>query len=262
VTSLARDDAAVGATTGRYLYAIIDSEGGEGVQPLGLKGLEGNEVYKVVAGPVAAVVSDVPARKIRPERRKLAAHHEVLKGLMHGHTVLPMAFGLIADNLDAVRRILRLNTDTITDRLDRVRGRVEMGVRVAWEVPNIFEFAIGQHPRLRELRDYIFRGGRQPSQDEMIEIGRQFDRCITGDREDCLERVVAVVSDHCVETVSNKPRDECEVMNLACLVDRDCVTEFEHAVYEAARQFDEHYAFDINGPWPAHNFADVALHTS
>ena len=36
-------------------------------------------------------------------------------------------------------------------------------------------------------------------------------------------------------------------MNLACLVERDRVKEFEAAVIEAARGFDNHFAFDFNG---------------
>lgn len=262
MTSLAREGAAVDAAAGRYLYAIIDVENGADGHALALSGLDEAGVYTVAAGPVAAVVSDLPARKVRPERRKLAAHHEVLRRLMDEHAVLPMAFGLVADSTDAVRKILRLNADVFAAQLERVRGRIEMGVRVSWDVPNIFEFALARHPRLGELRDHMFRGGRQPSHDERIELGRQFDRLITADREEAAERVLAVVADHCVEFVNNKPRDEREVMNLAALVDRDTLSDFEHAVYEAARQFDEHYAFDINGPWPPHNFADVALRTS
>jgi hypothetical protein len=260
VTSLAQNDASVSAAAGRYLYAIIDS--GDDARPLGLAGLDGAEVYAVAAGAVAAIVSDLPLKKIRPERRKLAAHHEVLKRLMQDHAVLPMAFGLVADGVDAVQRVLRINRDTIAEQLARVRGRVEMGVRVAWDVPNIFEFALTAYPRLKDLRDLMFRGGRKPSHDEMIEIGRQFDRLITAEREESVEKVLDVIGDRCVEAVSNKPRDDHEVMNLACLVDRYGVAEFEQAIYEAARQFDEHYAFDINGPWPPHNFADLALRTS
>ena len=262
MTSLAQNGAQVSAAAGRYLYAIIDTDDGDNARPLGLAGLDGAEVYTVAAGAVAAVVSDLPLKKIRPERRKLAAHHEVLKRLMEDHAVLPMAFGLVADGVDAVQRVLRINHDTIAEQLARVRGRVEMGVRVSWDVPNIFEFALLAYPRLSELRDHMFRGGRQPTHDEMIEIGRQFDRLITAEREESVEKVLDVIGNRCIEAVSNKPRDDREVMNLACLVERSGVADFELAVYEAARQFDEHYAFDINGPWPPHNFADLALRTS
>ncbi len=58
-------------------------------------------------GKVSAVVSDVPNRKIRPERRNLAAHHAVLRTLMADTTPLPMAFGIIAESAGAIRKPCR-----------------------------------------------------------------------------------------------------------------------------------------------------------
>ena len=43
-------------------------------------------------------------------------------------------------------------------------------------------------------------------------------------------------------------------MSLACLVRRDAFAAFEQAVFEAAKLFDNRYAFDYNGPWPPYNF--------
>ena len=51
-------------------------------------------------------------------------------------------------------------------------------------------------------------------------------------------------------------------MNLACLVERDQLPHFEQAVLDVARRFDNNFAFDINGPWPAHNFVEISLQMS
>lgn len=137
-----------------------------------------------------------------------------------------------------------------------------MGLRVKWDVANIFEYAVSVHPELAELRDRVFRGGREPSQEEKIEVGRTFDRLINTDREAHIERVEHVLGSRVVEILSNKPRDDREVMNLACLIDRNRRREFEHAIVEAAGAFDNNYAFDFNGPWPPHNFVEIELRMS
>ena len=67
------------------------------------------------------------------------------------------------------------------------------------------------------------------------------------------------LGDHCVEFKGNKPRNECEVMSLACLIRREAQKDFEQGVFETARQFDNHYAFDFNGPWPPHSFVEIDL---
>ena len=241
----------------QYLYAIITpaSNGWD----FGAIGLDGGAVSSITNGGVSAVVSGVP-EKIRPERRQLAAHQEVLKHLMaETNAILPVAFGVVADGPEAIRRILSRNQKPILEQLRRVAGRMEMGLRVSWDVPNIFEYFVHTHPELRVARDHFFGGHREPTQEDKIEIGRLFDRLLEEDREAHTERVVEILTPSCVEITRLKLRTEREAVNLACLVGRDGQERFEAAVFEAAKLFDDSYAFDYNGPWAPHNFVDVKL---
>ena len=242
--------------SGRYLYAITDAV----EHPVrGDIGIDGAAVYAVSQGPVAAVVSDITEKRIRPERKNLAAHNAVVKRLMEETTVLPVAFGTIATSPKAVRNILKENSDAFVEQLDRVRGKVEMGLRVAWDVPNIFEYMVNRHPELAALRDSVLGKQRGPSQEDKIELGRLFDRLLTQERERHTEAVVEVLAPHCVDIEQNQPREEREVMHLACLVDRDAQKGFEDGVFEAAKLFDNNFAFDFNGPWAPHNFVEVTV---
>lgn len=241
---------------GCYLYAVIDLEKNlDGHQT----GIDEGEVYTIQEGKLAAVVSNLMVEKIRPERRRLAAHHEVLKNLMAEHTVLPMAFGLVAESPNAIRKILSNNREALTEQLGRVANKVEMGLRVAWDVPDIFEYFVNTHAELQLLRNQVFRTGREPSQADKIELGRLFDRSLTNERQMHSEKVMDILRPYCFEIKENKPRDEREVMNLACLVGKANQQEFEQGIFEAANLFDNHFSFNFNGPWPPHNFVDVAL---
>ncbi len=247
---------------GCYLYAVIDAVIDDTTDREWARlGIDGCLVYTISNGPVAAVVSDLPNGKIRPERRRLAAHHDVLKRLMAKHTVLPMAFGLIADGPAAIRRILSVNRTGFAEQFRRVAGKVEMGLRVQWDVPNIFEYFVNTHSELRLFRDRLFRDGREPGPEEKIELGRLFDRTLASARLVQSEQVMNVLRRCCDEIKENPPRNEREVMNLACLIGRDAQKEFEQGVFEAAALFDNHYSFDFNGPWPPHNFVEVTLQT-
>jgi hypothetical protein len=248
----------VSQKTGCYLYAII---AGTDSGQLDIRGIDGGQVYAISDGRLAAVVSDVPNEKLRPERRRLAAHHETLKRLLARGTLLPMAFGIIADGTEAIERILTLNREAFAEQLGRLDGTMEMGLRVCWDVPNIFDYFVTTHAESRFLRDQLFRGGREPTQEDRIELGRFFDRILAWEREEQAAKVLHALSDHCIECKENKPRNENEVMNLACLIRREAQKDFERGVFEAANQFDNHYAFDFNGPWPPHNFVDIDLRT-
>lgn len=242
---------------GHYLYAIADAI--EHQPAYGKIGINGAEVYVITQGSIAAVVSDITEKRIRPERKNLAAHNVVIKRLMEDATVLPVAFGTIAASRKALLHILKQNGVTFAEQLDRVRGKVELGLRVVLDVPNIFEYMVNRHPDLADLRDAVIGKQHGPSQNDKIEMGRLFDHLLTQDRELHAENVIEVLGSHCVDIKQNPSREEKEVMHLACLVARDAQKAFEDGVFEAANRFDNNFAFDFNGPWAPHHFVSIEL---
>lgn len=240
--------------TGKYLYAVVPAKADH---VYGFSGINGSKVYAISNGQVAAVVSDVKNERIRPERRHLAAQQEVLKGLMAGEAVLPMTFGIIADGPKRVQRFLARNQEAFFKQLQHVAGMVEMGLRVSWDIPNIFEYFVNTHQELKLARDRLLDPSRNPSQEDKIEIGRLFDRLLNADRESHTRQVKQILSPYCREIKSNKCIQENRVMNLACLVARGDQAKFEDGVFEAARLFDNNFTFDYNGPWAAHNFVEL-----
>lgn len=245
------------AACGRnYLYAIV--AGGEPRTYASL-GIDGKDVYTIIEGRVAAVVSGLSGAKIRPQRANLAAHQSVLKRLLADTTPLPMAFGTIAASPEAIRKILVRNQRTFLEQFQLVAGKVEMGLRVAWDVPNIFEYFVNTHAELRLARDRLMSSRHEFTQEEKIELGRTFDHFLNEDRENHTQKVQRALSPVCVEFKANVCRNEHEVMNVACLVRRDAQQEFSTGVFEAAKLFDNNFSFDYSGPWAPHNFVEVEL---
>ena len=245
------------ASPSQYLYAVIECDQDRDFE---WTGIDDAAVRALSDGRIAAVVSDAPKAKLRPERRRLAAHHESLKRLRKEFVVLPVAFGLVAESAAAARSILARNREAFLAQIRRVAGKVEMGLRASWDVPNIFEYFVETQPELRSLRDQMFQG-RQPTKDEMIELGRTFDRLLGEERAACTQTVTQVLRARSFEIKENKPRNEQEIMNLAFLIGEGAQQEFEDGVVEAARRFDNHFSFDFNGPWLPHNFVDMNLET-
>ena len=245
--------------TGRYVYALISVAA---AQPqYDSIGIDGAAVYSIAVGQVAAVVSDVANRTIRPERRHLAAHQQVLRRLFEQTTPLPATFGTIADGCEGIHTILSRNQATFLRQLQRLADTVEMGLKVLWDVPNIFAYFVNTDTELKALRDRFFHGGRDPSVEEKLELGRVFERLLRERRALHTEEVVQVLRTRCLEIKENDPRTEREVMDLACLVERRAQRTFEEGVFEAAKSFDSSYAFDFSGPWPPHSFTELDLET-
>ena len=249
-------DIAKTPTPQRYLYAMIDAQhkgSWEGI------GINGALVTSIVEGSIGAVVSGTAAKRVRPERANLAAHNTVTKMLMQGSTVLPVAFGTIADSYQAVQKLLTRNNAILVEELDMVRGKVEMGLRVRFNVPNIYEFIVNAHGNLRVARDKAYGSLRQPERGAKIELGGQFDHFLAQERDLHLFTVMSILAPLCVNIKRNPLRNNMEVMNLACLIKREDIEVLESAVLEAANKFDNDFSFDFTGPWAPHNFVRIDL---
>jgi hypothetical protein len=249
-TSLAQNDC-------MYLYAVIE---GTASQQYGKLGINDENVYAISSSTISAIVSAVPAnKKIRPERRNLKMHKEILQRLMQDTTPLPMAFGIIAEDHKAVEDILLNNQEILLKQLARVKNKMEMGLRVTLNVPNVFEYYVNTHSELRAVRDRCFGTNREPSPESKIELGRMFDAMLNEDRETFTEQIEDAMAPYCVEIKQKKCRNESEIANLIFLIGRDKESEFEKGILKAAAQFDDNFSFDYNGPWAPHNFVEVNL---
>jgi hypothetical protein len=246
---------------GIYVYAVVS---GDSTSDYGPIGLDSAPVYRLGERELAAIVSRISCARVRPERRNITAHNAVLRRAITGpqgrgeDAVLPMAFGLIADDDRAVHALLEKNRPALLAQLARVAGKVELGLRVVWDVPNVFEYFVNRRPELRDARDAI-GDIRQARHSDMLTLGQLFERGLNDERQRHFERVAEVLSRRGLEIKQNPPRSEREVMNLACLVPRELQMEFEGIVNEAACEFDNHFTFDISGPWAAHNFVELKL---
>ncbi len=248
---------AAAPNAGKYIYAIVGARGG---QNFDFVGINGRPVETIGRNGVASVVSDLAVERIRPERRHLAAHRAVLSRLIEREDgVLPMRFGAIASGPAEITRLLARNRELFARQLRRVAGKMEMGLRVVWDVPNIFQYFLSIHPELREIRDRLFGGSAGPSQGERIELGRTIERLLNEERLAHTGAVEKVLAPCCAEIRRNPARHEKDIMNLACLVVKERRGDFENGVLEAAQGFDNNFTFDYNGPWAPHAFAEINL---
>lgn len=251
--------------TGLYIYGLIRTEED---RDFGCTGLEHDgrpgRVFTVRAGSVAAVVSELPVReKILPLRKNLGPHHGVIREVMKSTTLIPMTFGHVARSADEVARILRRSRDDIRAELDRVDGKVEMGLKVSWDVDNIFEYFVAADEELAAFRDQLFGRSHAPSKNEMIELGRLFEERLDKAREEQTDRVVdAFRSCRFSEVAVSPPKTEKNIMDIAFLVERERMKDFEECVNQVAGTFPAQYLFDYGGPWAPFNFTELDLRSA
>ncbi len=241
----------------RYIYAVLDADFG---LPSGLpNGLSDAGLEFVVEGQVAAVISPVKGKKLRPRRAHLAAHHGVISALMSHCTVLPMSFGIVSDDAAEVTAFLRDHQELLLKQLDVVRGKVEIGLRVKVDTEDIFGWVVERSGELQATRDRYFAGGREPSREEKIELGRQFTHALDRMRAATLDTLTQYLEPASVAFRTNDPRNEQEFANVTALVPREAVAAFEDAVAQAAAPFEDSFLFNLTGALAPYSFVDLQI---
>jgi hypothetical protein len=253
----------IATTTSAYLYAIAAPSPAVSIAALpgvvDAAGRSGAPQW-ISNGSLAAVTSAFEGRKVRPERRNLAAHQGVLRALVDvGIPFLPVAFGVVVPSHEDLLELLSANEEAIGKDLERLTGKVEMGLKVRWDVPNIFEFLVFRNPQLARLRDQVIGKPGGPSHGDKIALGQAFEELLNEEREQHAATVKAALSAWVLEFKNDPPRDEKMILNLSCLIGRKQERAFEQAVLRAASCFDDNYAFDYSGPWPPYHFVTVTL---
>jgi hypothetical protein len=247
------------ASNGLYVYGFVRAGAAPELGRIGLphEGAPGR-VSAMAAGPVAAIVSRYDARgRVLPLRRNLDPHERVIRETMRHTTILPAAFGHIARDAQQVAALLRRHGPALARELTRLDAKVEMSVRVAWDVENIFSHLVDRHPELAELRDRIFAGGRQVDANDKIELGRLFEERREAGRSEIVQRVVESLQPLAADVRVSRVHGDKAAADVAFLIDSGDTPAFRERVIEIAAGWPAEYAFQCSGPWAPFNFVQL-----
>ena len=156
-------------------------------------------------------------------------HAEILDRLMDVCDLLPVRFGTRLPDEVAAARTLSERRAELSEALDRVRGAVELAVR-------IFSTAIDDE-RPREGAAYL---RSRTARDHAAGAAR--------------ELVHARLAPHARDVNEHEPQDPKELMRVAYLVDRDEVESFVREVTKLERA-ETGLRLLCTGPWPPYSFA-------
>jgi hypothetical protein len=209
-------------------------------------------------GDVAAVISPHPVQRLMPSRNNVEPHHRVVRDISSRATLVPAAFGHISETEADILNVLRANHDEIRGELERLDGKCEVGLKLSWTAPNIFDYMVRTNRELRELRDRVFRS-RQPSMNEKLQVGSMFEATLTRERERLSAIFLGALAAVLCDTVTLPPRAESTICQAALLIERARGVAFAEALRDAAKLFDTNFAVEYSGPWPPYSFVKLRL---
>lgn len=222
--------------------------------PEGMTGVgePAREVRVLTAGELTAVVSDAP-EDLRPKRRDLLAHQNVLAEAGAGGCVLPMSFGSVAPDDAAVTQVLTERAEHYAERLRELDGKVEYNVKATHVEEAVLHLVMAENADVRALAEANRRSGGG-GYDDKIRLGEMVAAAVKAKETEDAGEVESLLAP-AAAAVSVGPESTGWLVNVSFLVPRDSADSFL-AIVEQVRKSHPHLELRVNGPLPPYSFVE------
>ena len=215
-----------------YLYGLVEAGA---VLPEQLRGIDGAQVRLAAVETLQAIISDCGNATVSASKENILAHASVLDAVIADRTPLPFRFGAIVTR-EALDKFIMANLETLTHDLVRVRGQVQMTIRLAVRSkPLNDESQTGEGPGTRFLKE------RRALRERLV------------DGTKWLTEQMGELVREAESTVVTAPA---AVATVAHLVPQTDVQEYT-ARFEAVCSQRPDFACLRSGPWPPYAFVST-----
>lgn len=244
-------------STPKYVYGVVRAEGGAGPE---LEGMHGEPVSRVSSEGVAALTSDVPEEFLEAGREELLTHSRVLEQALESGTVLPMRFGVVLPDEQAVRdELLAPHSEELEAQLREMDGKVEINLKVLHDEETILREVLAEIPEAAELRRSIQGKPEEATYFERIRLGELIAQGLDDKREQTGPAIVDRLSEHAVAVQVGDPAHERMALNASFLVERKSLERFDEAVEELGEEQGGRIRLRYTGPLPPHSFVELEM---
>jgi len=249
-------DSDVASTLACYVFGIVDADAElprSATDAGELDGADFGSATRLVRnGRVAAVVAAPPADRPLGRAADLLAHDRVLATLAATTAVLPMRFGTVLPDEDAVvEELLAARHDELVQQLDRIRDRLQFTVKARYEEDAVLREIMATHPEITRLRERSAAGF-----DDQLRLGEAVVGALTQLREQEAPAIVSELGPHdgAVERAPGSPE---ELLNVALLIPATDVDRFVARVERLGEQHAGRIRIRLVGPSPAYDFVET-----
>ncbi|MDP2929375.1 MAG: GvpL/GvpF family gas vesicle protein [Candidatus Omnitrophota bacterium] len=231
-----------------YAYGVIDSN--EKIDET-MRGLNDAPLFNIPYRDIGIVVSDLNAQIQKEDKTSVLKHEEVVEKLMDKFTILPMRFLTLFSGKEQILLMMKDYYDDFIENLDKLREKIEFGVKTIWPGDLIKERITAAHRKSDNLPLVASSSGKSFMNEkfENYKIDKEF--------EEEADRCIAIVDGFFSKFISEKRLEKLKTDNLllsaSYLVDNEKRDDFKKA-FEELRGSGGDLKYLLSGPWPPYNF--------
>jgi len=240
--------------TATYIYGIIPGDVEIEQGTIGV-GDPAGEVRVVRHGEVAALVSDVELDRPLGRPDDLVAHEELLDASAADVPVLPLRFGAVVTDDDAVAsELLEAHHDEFEQALRDLDGRAQFIVKGRYDESAILREVLSENDEAAQLYEQIKGTSEDATRDARIRLGEIVSDAIGAKREQDTQAVGDALADHVEASVVREPTHELDAVFTAFLAETGKAGDLEQALGRLARDWDGRVELRLMGPMAAYDF--------
>lgn len=240
---------------GIYVYGIVPGGDVETESHATGVGAPPSEVSVVRSGEIAALISEIPVDRPLGTPDDLKAHAELLDGTAAVAPVLPLRFGAVLSDEDAVsEELLDAHRDEFEAALNELEGRAQFVVKARYVEKTVLGEILDENADAARLRDEIRDKPEDATRDARMALGEIITQSIEAKRTEDTQRVVDALED--LEPMVNvrQPTHDEDAAHVAVLIELSRQGDLEDIVRSLAQEWEGRAEMDLLGPMAAYDF--------
>ena len=241
--------------TGVYAYGVVPAEGSS--LPGDIRGMDGHALELVSDGRLGAVVTSIALPRPPGRRRDLLSHSEVLTTLASDVDVVPLRFGTVFPDADAVaQELLTGRARSLTALLERVADAVQLNLRASYVEERVLADVVAGSRDIRRLRErtkHLPEGMPHP---DALRLGQLVSNALSELRHDDSAWIAARVLPYVRDSRVRERATPDHVLDVALLVDRSRVSMLEAELEDLADELHDHMRLQLTGPLAPFDFVE------
>jgi hypothetical protein len=240
----------------RYIYGFIEEPKRK---EFSFSGIDGKKVYSVNYQDLAAVLSEAEEIEYDPTRVNLLDHTHVLEEIAKEHLILPMSFGIIAEDEEKVDELLRQHYLELKRELKMLKGKIELGVKVLWIEDAVVKEMESRGKDFQEFKKKIVDSSAKGDENSKLKAGRLVESIVKEWEKKYVQKIYSSLKEIAVDSRLNQPIGIKMLLNSSFLVDKNKEKDFDKRVNELAQKYEDQLTFKYVGPVPPYNFVNIKL---
>lgn len=242
----------------RYIYCVVYENKDRSLGSIGIKNEEVLFIpYKDIAAAVSTIeIGDFDSLAKEQVTEYAAVHQRVQEALLREYDVVPMAFGMIAQNEEDVVGMLAKCYLQLKTTILGIAGKTEFALQVFWDKERVLGELACANPDTQKWKDEASRKGMFAMLAK-IKLGKALYERAESKKSEYVKNINAFLSNAQYDVKENKLTDEKMIANLSLLIEKSRESELDTRMAQLGAEYDGKLRFKYIGPMPPYSFTSV-----